>query len=213
MNGQTFQNHFKNFLLIAFLLFSFQNAFSQNGSIEDNSKFYSINTGDERMSAATRPRVFKTENQETKNELKVESAALNASSGTLDLERRVFALVNERRAEAGLPALAWSNDAAKIARMHSENMANLKFFSHTGQDGKKVSDRANAAGLKDWHQIGENIAFNRGFKSPLESAVQSWMNSAGHRENILKTFWQDSGIGVAVTADGTYYFTQVFLAK
>jgi uncharacterized protein YkwD len=213
VNNLTFNKSFKLFLAASFFLVSFQNAFAQQSSIERNN-FYSINHVGKKVVAATRQRVFKAENQvEVNNEIKTDSADSKTSTSVLDLERRVFALVNERRAEAGLSALAWSGDAAKMARLHSENMATFKFFSHTGKDGKKVNERADALGLKNWRQIGENIAYNRGFKSPLESAVQSWMNSAGHKENIMKNYWQDSGIGVAVTADGTYYFTQVFLAK
>ncbi|MDQ6786691.1 MAG: CAP domain-containing protein [Acidobacteriota bacterium] len=215
MHEKTFQNSFKLFLFTFFLLISFQNAFSQKSLIENDNNFYPLHGSDVKAIATTRQRVFKVENQGgAKRELETETAvSVKISTSVLDLEHRVFALVNERRAEAGLPALVWNNDAAKMARMHSENMANFKFFSHIGLDGKKVSDRAGTIGLKNWRQIGENIALNRGFKSPLESAVQSWMNSAGHRENILKTDWQNSGVGVAVAADGTYYFTQVFLEK
>jgi uncharacterized protein YkwD len=211
MNGFTFHNSFKSLLLTVFLLAAFQSAFSQQSLTEKRNDFFSINNKSEKTVSMTRQRVFKVSNIEQK-ELKA-AAESKISSNIFDLEHRVFVLVNQRRIEAGLPALIWSNDAAKMARIHSENMANFRFFSHTDMNGKKVNERANAIGLKSWHQIGENIAFNRGFKSPLESAVQSWMNSAGHRENILKTDWEDSGIGVAVTAEGTYYFTQVFLKK
>lgn len=127
------------------------------------------------------------------------------------LERRLLEMVNDRRRQYGLPAIAWSSDAARIARLHSQNMAAFNFFSHEGRDGKRVSERADAGGLRKWHALGENIAYNRGYGAPLESAVQSWMNSAGHRENILSNRWEQSGVGIALTADGTYYFTEVFL--
>lgn len=127
------------------------------------------------------------------------------------LERRVLELVNIRRRQYGLQPVIWNSDAARVARIHSQNMAAYNFFSHQGRDGKRVNERADAGGLRKWQALGENIAYNRGYGSPLESAVQSWMNSPGHRENILNNRWQQSGVGIALTANGTYYFTEVFL--
>lgn len=129
------------------------------------------------------------------------------------LERRVFEVVNRKRLEAGLPPAVWSDDAARVARIHSQNMAAYNFFSHQGRDGMRVSERATAAGFRKWHALGENIAYNRGYGNPLESVVQSWMNSAGHRANMLNSRWDKTGVGIAVTANGTYYFTQVFFEK
>lgn len=127
------------------------------------------------------------------------------------LERRIFELINQKRSEFGLPPVQWSEDLSRVARLHSQNMADLKFFSHQGIDGKRVNNRADQLGVTKWKSLGENIAYNRGYGSPLESAVQSWMNSAGHRKNLLSNRWKKSGVGIAVLSDGTYYFTQVFL--
>jgi uncharacterized protein YkwD len=135
------------------------------------------------------------------------------TTNTYELERIIFDLINEKRAENGLPELKWSEEVAKVARLHSQNMANSKFFSHQGLDGLRVDDRAYSLGVKRWQSIGENIASNRGFGSPTEVAVDAWMRSPGHRGNILNNLWQETGIGVAVDNDGKYYFTQVFLLK
>lgn len=135
------------------------------------------------------------------------------STNTYELERIVFDLINEKRTAAGLSKLNWSEDVARIARLHSQNMANSKFFSHRGLDGLRVDDRAYSLGVKRWQSIGENIASNRGFGSPTDVAVDAWMRSTGHRENILNNSWQETGIGVAVDNDGKYYFTQVFLLR
>ena len=129
------------------------------------------------------------------------------------LERRVFELINRRRAEKGLSALVWSERAAQAARIHSQNMAAYNFFSHMGTDGKMVDDRANAVGLRNWRLIGENIAFNRGYSNPAERVVERWMLSTSHRENLLGRAWSDSGVGVVITRSGKYYFTQVFVKK
>jgi uncharacterized protein YkwD len=197
-------------LFFSFFTVAAQIVFSQQNLIDRGKNYYSFTGEFEKIARLTRPRIYKTEKEEEKTAAPVSKPAI---ANTADLEHRVFDLVNQRRAEAGLPLLNWNDNVADVARVHSENMANNKFFSHTGVDGKRVSDRANSMGVKRWRSLGENIAYNRGFKSPLESAVQSWMNSSGHRDNILKSDWQESGIGVTVTADGTYYFTQVFLKK
>ncbi len=74
------------------------------------------------------------------------------------LERNVFELLNGERRSQGLPALEWSDEVAAVARLHSQNMAEEKFFSHRGSDGSMVDDRADRLGLGAWRTIGENIA-------------------------------------------------------
>ena len=129
------------------------------------------------------------------------------------LEREAFDLINVRRAAQGLPQLTWSDEVAKVARVHSQNMAAYKFFAHQGLDGLMVNGRADQAGLNKWRSIGENIAFMRGYEHPAEFAVECWMESTSHRNNLLRTDWKESAIGVAQAADGSYYFTQVFLIR
>lgn len=191
-----------------------QNAFSQTDLTARAKNYYSFSGDAAKIARLTRPRVYRTNYEAVKNSAADNTPADVKSSVNISvIEHRVFDLINQRRTAAGLSLLAWSDNVAGVARVHSKNMASLKFFSHTGVDGKKVNNRADELGVKKWHSLGENIAYNRGFKSPLESAVQSWMSSPGHRDNILKNDWQESGIGVVVTEDGTYYFTQVFLKK
>ena len=97
--------------------------------------------------------------------------------------------------------------------MHSNNMANYKFFSHRGLDGRMVNDRADSVGLNKWRGIGENIAFERGYDHPASFAVEKWMESPSHRQNLLGQSWKESAVGIAVAPDGSYYFTQVFLER
>ena len=130
-----------------------------------------------------------------------------------ELEKLAFKLVNQERVTNGLKELTWSEDIAKIARLHSQNMAGNMFFSHRGLDGLMVNDRADALGISGWQSIGENIAYNRGSDSPTEFAVESWMQSAPHRKSILSPKWNETAVGIAVAADNSYYFTQVFLLR
>lgn len=132
---------------------------------------------------------------------------------TTGVERTAFDLINKIRIGAGAQPLAWNDDVAAIARTHSQNMAEFNFFSHRGLDSKLVSDRADAQQVGKWRAIGENIAFNRGYKDPAEMAVQLWLDSAEHRRNLMDSNWKESAVGVAVAADGSYYFTQVFLVR
>lgn len=192
------------FSLALFFIFSVESS-AQTGVNNLNLKF----VGDEKVASATaRPRVFAA-NSETKPN----SAAKISAAAIFDLERRAFQLINEKRAAQNLSPLKWNDDIAKVARLHSQNMAEFKFLSHQGTDGSMVDDRADRAGLSRWRAIGENIAYNRGYAQPIEFAVERWMQSPKHKQNLLGDRWQESGIGIAVTADGTYYLTQVFLLR
>ena len=137
----------------------------------------------------------------------------SANANIASIERIAFDMVNQTRVENGLKPLTWSNELENIARGHSQNMADYNYFSHQGLDGKMVSDRADDAGLGGWRAIGENIAFNRGFKDPIGKAVQLWLDSPSHKNNLMSDNWRESAVGVAIAPDGSYYFTQVFLAR
>lgn len=150
---------------------------------------------------------------QVQNSTKPQTISVTSAVRILELERQAFDILNERRKENGLSPVQWSEEMAKVARLHSENMAKYKFFSHSGQDGLMVSDRADSLGFYRWKAIGENIAYNRGYENPAEFACERWMLSPTHRDNILNRRWQATGVGLAIAADGTYYFTQVFLQK
>lgn len=136
-----------------------------------------------------------------------------SSAEAAALERKVFALLNDQRRAQGLTELEWNDDVAAVARMHSQNMAEEKFFSHRGSDGSMVDTRADRVGLGEWRTIGENIAYMRGYDDPAALAVEKWMESTAHRKNLLGPNWKESAVGVAITSDGTCYMTQVFLLR
>lgn len=135
------------------------------------------------------------------------------SERILSVEKIAFEAVNKKRAEAGLRPLAWSDQLEAVARFHSVDMAEYDYFSHRSPSGKVVSDRADDAHIGNWRAIGENIAFNRGYQDPIAKAVDLWMNSPSHKNNMLSETWRESAIGVAIGEDGSYYFTQVFLTR
>lgn len=126
------------------------------------------------------------------------------------LEREAFALINAERRKANLAPLALDSEMLYLARAHSQSMANSGNFSHRGASGEMVDARARNLGITDWRGIGENIAANQNAKNPVATALECWLNSEGHRRNLLSRDWSRSGIGVAVSPEGKYYFTQVF---
>lgn len=128
-------------------------------------------------------------------------------------EQSAFDVINQIRAEKGLEPLIWSDELAAVARLHSQNMAEFRFFSHRGLDNKLVSDRADELKVGRWRSIGENIAFNRGYADPVAMAVELWLDSPTHKRNMMDPNWKESAIGVAKAADGSVYFTQVFLVR
>jgi uncharacterized protein YkwD len=118
-------------------------------------------------------------------------------------EGRVLALTNAQRAAAGCAPLAADPALAAVARAHSADMRDRHFFSHTNPDGLDPFDRAARAGLS---ARAENIAYGQ----PDPAAVMdAWMNSAGHRANILDCSLTRLGVGVAEGAGGPWW-TQLF---
>lgn len=140
-------------------------------------------------------------------------AAYSASSSSASIERRVFDLVNEVRAEHGLRPLVWVDMMAVVARNHSSNMASNNFFGHQDPQGRRTDKRLGEVGLNHWRQVSENIAWISGNSDPVGRVVKAWMQSPGHRSNILDPVSRESGIGLAVTPEGKYYFTQVFMRR
>lgn len=206
MHSKFFVSSFRFVLIFSFLFTLAEKTDCQIGLAESR-VFFKLSFGeDEKNVNSTRPRVYKE--NEDRNKTTAKKAVTN-----LEFERRAFDEINKQRTAIGLQVLIWSDDAAKIARLHSENMGNFNFFSHQGLDGSMVNERADRLGISKWRAIGENIAFNKGYKNPIEFAVECWMKSSGHRENVLNARWKESGIGIAITADGAYYFTQVFLER
>lgn len=118
----------------------------------------------------------------------------------------VIDLTNRERARAGLPPLAADPLLTAAAQAHSADMVARAFYSHTAPGGSQPWDRAAAAGSTR-RSIGENIAC--GQRSPAE-VVEGWMNSPGHRANILKPGFTHLGVGFAGGGRAGTYWTQLF---
>jgi len=130
-----------------------------------------------------------------------------------DIEKRAFEQTNAVRLKNGLPALTWDSEVCVMARAHSESMSRLNFFSHVTPGGQRLRDRARAAGILRYSLLGENIAYNQGFDDPGAFAVERWMASPKHRENILSREFRAMAIGSYAGPDGSVYLTQTFITR
>ena len=107
-----------------------------------------------------------------------------------------------------MTALECDERVVDVARQHSRDMAERNYFSHTNLEGEGPSDRVRRSGISGWRRVGENIAY--GQDSPQEVQT-TWMNSSGHRANILSSSYTHVGVGV-YDEGGRLYWTQVFLS-
>ncbi|MFF8731049.1 CAP domain-containing protein [Streptomyces sp. NPDC015171] len=133
-------------------------------------------------------------------------AAPLTPAGLTRTAAEVLALTNTERGRAGLPPLAADPLLSAAAQAHCGDMVARDFYAHTSPDGGQPWDRARAAGARR-RTIGENIAC--GQRSPAE-VVDGWMNSPGHRANILKREFTHLGVGFAGGGRAGTYWTQLF---
>lgn len=189
-----------------------QSALAQNLQPRPVARLISDPIADTRYS---RPRRVKLEENSPAADTAVE--APTAVSPALDdataIEQRAFEQTNVARVENGLEPLVWDAELCRMARAHSEQMAKQGYFSHETPEGLQLKDRARASGILHFRVIGENIAYNKGYDDPGGFAVERWMTSSGHRANMLYGGFQASAIGSYVSADGSTYLTQVFIAR
>jgi uncharacterized protein YkwD len=126
------------------------------------------------------------------------------------IERYVHRKVNSRREDRGRSRLKGHPDLIEAAQSHARDMATHEFTGHVGSEGSSPSDRVSA------EFVGENVARvvddGRHPSTIAENAVASWMQSAGHRENIMNREFSRSGVGVW-KRDEDVYLVQTFAAS
>lgn len=125
------------------------------------------------------------------------------------MEKEVFNLVNQERKKQGLSELSYNWEVARVARIKSEDMMNNGYFSHTSPTYGSPFTMLKNFGI-NYSAAGENIA--KGQRSASE-VMNSWMNSSGHRANILNTNYKEIGVGAVKDKNGTIYWTQMFIKK
>jgi len=151
-----------------------------------------------------------------------------------ELANIIHALINKLRRKHGLKSLAWDDALNRIALQHSRDMANRNYLSHDTPEGKSFSSRYRLDGYSCDIRIGnrvytgaENIALGRLYSSTATEngityyhwnsvqeialrMVDGWMNSSGHRKNILMPYWRQEGIGIEIGPGNKIYITQNF---
>ena len=141
------------------------------------------------------------------NNTTISSKTLAADTSKLkEMERAIHEQINQYRQFQGLPPLRLDSTISEEAKIHSQNMADSKVLSHSGFEGRVEA----IAKTISYRSAAENVATNFGYDDPASQAVRGWIDSSGHHTNMVGDF-DLTGVGVAVTSEGQYYFTQMFL--
>ena len=136
----------------------------------------------------------------------IEKNDTTVSSSNLTYEQKVVELVNVERQKAGLSTLKMDSAISNVARAKSKDMAVNNYFAHQSPTYGSAGDMLRQYGIS-WSAWGENIA--SGQRTP-EIVVNAWMNSPGHRANILSNNFSKIGVGYVTNSNGTPYWTQIF---
>lgn len=132
----------------------------------------------------------------------------NVSSNMNSDEKEVFNLINQQRTNNGLAALKVDEEVQKVARIKAEDMVANNYFSHTSPTYGSPFDMLKSFGIS-YKTAGENIAGN----SSNSGAVNAWMNSSGHKANILNSNFNYTGIGVVSSPKYGKMYVQMFIGK
>ena len=123
-------------------------------------------------------------------------------------EKEVFDLINKQRTNNGLAALKNDSEVQRVARIKAQDMVNNNYFSHTSPTYGSPFDMLKSFKIS-YKTAGENIAGN----SSNSSAVTAWMNSSGHKANILNSNFNYTGIGVVSSPKYGKMYVQLFICK
>jgi len=146
-------------------------------------------------------------NQESKPEVKPEEPS-TPSGNFANFQKEVLDLVNKERTSRGLQALKFNSELSNVATLKSQDMIDKNYFDHTSPTYGSPFDMMKKLGLS-YSSAGENIAM--GQETPQE-VMNAWMNSDGHRKNILNPNFTELGVGVA-SKGSSLYWTQMFIGR
>ncbi len=173
------------------------------------------------LTATGTPRPNSSASSPTLRQTKKPDTASDSAARVSELEQKVHAGINAARARNGVsPQLRWENQLGAVARAHSEDMTRRGYFDHDNPEGLGPSDRIDRAGYSCWkgthYGVAENITIelvSSSIDRMADGAVQGWLNSPGHRTNLLGRQYDRTGIGASFGTWRGYkaaYVTQVF---
>lgn len=136
------------------------------------------------------------------------SSGNTSTNGSASEKQQAFTLLNQDRAANGLPALTLNSQLTSLADAYAADMIKRGYFSHYNPEGESPFDRMDKAGIT-YTAAAENLAIN----TSVAAAQTAFMNSSGHRANILNSSYTDVGIGVVHSSDGSVYVVQEFIKK
>ncbi len=169
--------------------------------------WYIIQTDDDHVGAVSKDYVKAIYPSNTGSS-KGQSSGTQTTSGMNADEQEVFNLINQQRKNNGLTALKIDNELQRVARIKAEDMVSNNYFSHQSPTYGSPFDMMKSFGIS-YKTAGENIAAN----SSNSGAVTAWMNSSGHRANILNSSFNYTGIGVVSSAKYGKMYVQQFIGK
>ncbi|WP_243281472.1 CAP domain-containing protein [Clostridium sp. D53t1_180928_C8] len=157
-------------------------------------------------STTSRRVVYNRTVKPSSNQGSTENSTVTSDKFMAQVEQAIFNKVNEERAKAGVAPLSYNSTMEKYARIKSQDMGDNNYFSHADLSGNYITSKMKADGVsyKAW---GENIAYIGGITDPTALAnkfMENWMNSEGHRKNILSTNFDSIGIGVYKVGNKVY---------
>ena len=173
------------------------------GTVDKPNHNGNINNNDNNNNNSVIPPTEDTETPDNSTEDNVTNEDTNFMSA---VETAIFNKVNEERAKAGVPTLTYNTVMQKYARIKSQDMGDNNYFSHEDLNGNLITTQMKNDGVsyKAW---GENIAYIGGNVSAdalAEQFMTNWMNSSGHRANILSTNFSSIGVGVYKIGNKVY---------
>ncbi|HBG4970564.1 TPA: sporulation protein [Clostridioides difficile] len=172
---------------------------------EDNNNSDSTNKPDDNKPESNKPE--DNNNSDSTNKPDDNNNSGSTSENFSAYQKEVVDLVNVERAKAGLNPLTLDSSISNVATKKSQDMIDNNYFSHNSPTYGSPFDMLKKFGVS-YKTAGENIAM--GQKTPKE-VVNAWMNSEGHRKNIMNPNFSKIGVGVAQKSGGSIYWTQIFV--
>lgn len=204
--------NYKKYVVSLFAVMSMMFIFNVKASAAPD--IYTVVSGDSMWKIAVKYQVGVSEiiaaNPQVKNPALIypgQKLTIPTLSDVKAIENKVAQLVNQERAKRGLPPLSYNWELARVARYKSADMANKNYFSHTSPTYGSPFRMMETFGIRS-SAAGENIAM--GQQTP-EAVMIAWMNSPGHKANILSNNFTQIGVGYAKSSTGRIYWTQMFI--